>query len=96
MSEVKRVTDPTQGPPDGVEADVQCVVTVFDRTREKGKNKIKMSIKSLAVSPCHVTCAYSNGVIGFSLRDCDMMFSVRIDELYGILREAAEAARELN
>ena len=59
MSEVKRVTDPTQGPPDGVEADVQCVVTAFDRMREKGDNKngIIRSIKSQTVSPCHALTA---------------------------------------
>ena len=90
MAEIKR-TDPRQGPPDGVEADIQTVVTLFERIAQKeSQGEAQRTIKEQAVECCHVVCAYSEGVVGFSLRERDLMFSVRIDEIIEILKVAAD------
>jgi len=78
-----------QGPPDGVEADVKCVFTEF--TTYDGKK----TIAGQNQMPCHIICAYSEGTIGFSMREIDMMLTVRIDDLFEILKAAGQAAQEL-
>ena len=95
MNKIKRNNDLRNGSPDGVEADIECVVTEFERTKEKGSaNKgVERSIKSQTKLPCNIKCAYSDGVIGFSVRDMDMMLTVGIVELIEILKEASVASR---
>jgi hypothetical protein len=97
MSTIKRNTDPLKGPPDGVEVGVNCVVTQFDRVKEKGgsKKKSEKVIKAQAVMPGRVMCAYSEGTLGITIRQIDLMVTLRIDELYEILKAAADASREL-
>ena len=75
---IKRNTDPMKGPPDGVETDINCVVTQF--SGEGGEREIQSQI----VMPCHVGSAYSEGTIFFSLRDINLMLTVRLDELLEI------------
>ena len=90
QSDIKRVTDPKEGPPDGVSVVIQGVLTQFKQNDEG-----ECVITGQAVMPCHVFCAYSDGTIGFSMRDIELMITVRIDELYEILKAAGEAAQEL-
>ena len=93
MSEIKRNTDPLTGPPDGVEADIQTVVTLFDRAgQKKVKGATQRTIRKQTNASCHVLCSYSDGLIGFSVRDKDLMFSIRLDELFEILKAAADAS----
>jgi hypothetical protein len=92
MNKINRIADPLQGPPDGIEADIKCVVTKFKRPKKKDMQK---TIESQAVMDCGVLCAYSDGTIGFSMRDIDLMITVRVDELFEILKEASAAAQEL-
>jgi hypothetical protein len=96
MEKIKRVADVSEGPPDGVTAETQCVVTRFGHAKEKGsiKNGSKVAIKSQAVAQCNIACAYSEGTIAFSVREINQMYTIRIDELYEILKAAAEASRE--
>jgi hypothetical protein len=93
---IERVTDPKEGPPDGVTAEVQCVLTQFDRKPpEEGQEQGERIISGQATMPCHIFCAYSEGTIGFSIREIDLMLTVRLDELFEIFKEASEAAQEL-
>jgi len=93
MGRIKQVTDPKEGSLDGVTADIKCVITQFDKGKQKGKSDgtVQKVIKSQSVIPCHILCAYSNGTVGFSMRQLDLMLTVRLDELMEILRAAAEA-----
>lgn len=96
MSIIKRNTDPFKGPPDGVEANIKCAVTLFERAaQKKGKGKTQREIKSHNTLPCHVMCSYSDGQVGISIRSMDLMISLRIDELFEIMKAAAEASQEL-
>ena len=44
--------------------------------------------------PCRVLCAYSEGTVGFSMPDIDLMLTVRMDETFEILKASAEANQE--
>jgi hypothetical protein len=87
MNKINRNTDPMKGPPDGVEARVNCVVTQFSQ-----KTKV---IKEQDVMPCRMLCAYSDGTVSVSIRTIGLMVTLRIDELYEILKAGAEASHEL-
>jgi hypothetical protein len=89
---IKRVTDPSIGPLDGVEADVNCVLTSFDSHEDPMQRKIQ----SQTTMPCTILSAYSEGTISFSMREVGLMATIRIDELYAILVEAANVASELS
>ena len=94
MTGIKRNTDPLKGPPDGVEADIQTVLTRFIRAaQKKGEGKTQRTIKDQSAASCRVLCSYSEGTIGFSIRSKDLMLTLRIDELMAIVKEAAEASR---
>jgi hypothetical protein len=95
MNKIKRITDPLEGPPDGVMADVQCVLTQFETKEATESEETQRTMTGQGQTTCHVFCAYSDGTIGFSLRDIDLMISLRIDELYAILAVASQAANEL-
>jgi hypothetical protein len=91
MKQIKRNTDPLKGPPDGVEVGIKCAVTQFERTK-KGNESV---IKRQETMPVRILAAYSEGTIGISIRQIDLMVSLRIDELYEILKAAAAASQEL-
>lgn len=91
MGNIKRNTDPLKGPPDGVESEVKCVVVAFPTSKEKDDQ-----VFDSHVMPCKIMCAYSGGTIGFSMREMNIMFSVRMDELFEVLRSAAEASQEFH
>ena len=93
MSEIK-YTDATQGPPDGVEADIQCVITKFEPVRNVKQSGTGKKIKSQAAMSCHAMCSYENGVLSLSVRGLNLMVSVRLDEIYAILAAASQASAE--
>ena len=85
-------------PPDGIGAEVRCVVTKFINRKQKrgsGKNG-ERTIKSQTGMSCRLVCAYSEGVIGFSMRDIDLMLTLRIDDLFAVLKSAADANMEFS
>ena len=88
MASVRRITDPKAGPPDGVEADIKCAFTTFTRNEDPNKREIQ----SQTVMPCRVLCAYSEQTISLSIRDLDIMFTIRLDELFQIFEQAAAAS----
>ena len=96
MNEIKRNRDPIKGPPDGVEADVKCVITVFERKKRKGDSPIlvKRKVTAQSVEQVRVLCAYTEGTISFSMHSADTMLTLRVDELVEILKAAAEASRD--
>ena len=83
-NEVKRAG----GSPDGVITEVKAAVTRF----EVDANERQVGHQS--VLPCAISCAYSEGIISFLVRDADIMLSVRLDEVIAILQSAANTARE--
>jgi len=93
MSVVRRNTDPLKGPPDGVAADLQCVVTQFDRSKETGATQ--RAIAGQATMPCTVLCSYDNGTVGISIRELDLQLDLLVSDMMEVMRAAAEANREL-
>ena len=92
MNEIKRVIDPEKGPLDGVECEIQCVVTQFERIDENNKE-----ISAQNTLPCKMICSHSHGVASFSIYGgLDIMVSIRIDELVELLHAASNAAIEVN
>ena len=96
MNKIERNTDPLKGPPDGVMSEISCVITQFDRVdgndgTEKGFERV---ISGQATMPCNIVCSYSEGTVGFSVRDIDLMLHVRIDEMFEIFKAAAAASEE--
>ena len=85
MTKILRNTDPLNGPVDGVELDLTCAITQF------AKKDGQLVIAGQGTMPCNIKASYSNGTIGLSLREIDLMIHVRIDELMEVMKEAAEA-----
>jgi hypothetical protein len=85
---IKRNANPKAGPIDGVEAATNCVVTKFERVNKK------RNIKQQDVMPCRITCAFSQGVIGISVRLMDVMVSIPIDDITEVIKMAAESHTE--
>lgn len=87
MSEITRVNDPNMGPADGVELLAKCVVTKFT-VNKKGFT----GISSQEVADCKIKASFELGTVGISIPGKAKMVSVRIDELMGVLMEAAAVA----
>lgn len=87
MSEITRVNDPNVGPADGVELRAKCVVTKFT-VNKKGFT----GISSQEVADCKIKASFELGTVGISIPGKAKMVSVRIDELMGVLMEAAAVA----
>lgn len=90
MSEIMRVTDPNQGPLDGVSLDAKGVFTRFAKDDDG-----KRSIEDQKVHDVIIRASYEAGVASVTIRDLDVMVSVRIDELLGLLLAASTAAKEI-
>ena len=86
MTEIRRNTDLVNGPEDGVEVDVNCIVTKFEDVSQAEGNI------SQEQAQCHVVCSYSEGLIGFSVRSMNLMLTVRMDELMEVMVAAGKAA----
>ena len=98
MGIIRRNTDPMKGPPDGVAADLECVVTSFaSKKRKVAPNEYgdERTIKSQAHVPCTVYCSYEDGTIGVSIRGIDLQIDLLVEELMAIMQAGAEANREL-
>ena len=91
MNTIRRNTDPMKGPPDGVAADIQCVLTQY-APGETGDNR---TISGQATMPCTVYCAYSDGTVGVSIRGADIQIDLLVSELMAIMQAGAEANREI-
>jgi len=91
MRGIKRDPDFLKGSTDGVMALVQCNVAQFDRQAEKGRGrKRERVLKAQSNMPCRIKASYSEGTVGFSIREIDLLITVRLDELMEVLKEAAE------
>lgn len=89
---IERVTDPAEGPLDGVKLHTTCAVTRFTPAENPEERKIEEQSLQDGV----VLASYGTGTISISVRgDVDMMFSIRLDELFALVKMAADAALEL-
>ena len=73
---------------DGIIEEVKAAVTSFAVDVNEQK------IEHHNITPCIISCAYSEGVISFLARDMNLMLSLRLDEVISVLHKAANAARE--
>ena len=73
---------------DGIVEEVKAAVTSFAVDVNERK------IEHHDITPCVISCAYSEGIISFSARDMNFMLSLRLDEVMSVLQKAASAARE--
>ena len=94
---IRRNTDPMKGPADGVAADLNCVVTQYDKAKEKGSTKkgIERTVMGQATMPCTVFCSYSDGTLGVSIRGIDLQIDLLVEELMAVMQAGAEANQEL-
>lgn len=89
---IERVTDPEQGPLDGVKLHTSCAVTRF----APADNPEERKIAEQSLQDCAVLASYGTGTLSISVRgDVDMMFSIRLDELFALVKMAADAAIDL-
>lgn len=91
MSEIKRITDPKEGPLDGVSLEASCMTTSFSHC-EDPKQRV---IESQGVLPCVILASYNTGALSISVRELDLMLTIRLDELFAVVKVAADAAIEL-
>ncbi len=89
MAEIRRVTDPKMGPLDGVSLDTKGVFTRFS-TNENGERGIEDQYQHDVI----IRASYETGTASVTIRELDVMVTVRIDELMEILAAAASAASE--
>ena len=89
MNGIRRNTDPMNGPPDGVAADIQCAVTQFETKEDR------RAIKGQATMPCTVYCSYNDGTVGISIRGLDLQIDLLVEELMAIMQAGAEANQKL-
>lgn len=89
---IERVTNPAEGPLDGVRLHTACAVTRFTSTEELDKRKIAEQ----SLQDCSILASYETGTLSVSVRgDVNIMVSVRIDELFALMKMAADASIEL-
>lgn len=89
---IERVTNPEEGPLDGVRLHTDCAATRFAQDEESGERKIAEQ----SLQDCAILASYQEGTMSVSVRgDINMMFTVRIDELFALMKMAADASIEL-
>lgn len=89
MSKIRRVTDPKEGPLDGVVLNANCAVTRFT-TAEKPEER---KIAEQSLQECAILASYGDGTLSVSVRgDVNTMVTVRIDELFALMKMAADAS----
>lgn len=85
--EIRRVTDPAEGPLDGVECTIEAVRTTF-----AGMGRFK-SIRRQDKTQVSVKASCQLGIISISDQEKNQMLTLSISELAVILNEALRAAR---
>ena len=89
---IERVTDPAHGPLDGVELHTTCAVTRFT----PAENPEDRKIAEQSLQDCVVLASYGMETLSISVHgDADMMLTIRLDELFAVVKMAADAALEL-
>lgn len=89
---IERVSNPQEGPLDGVRLHTTCAVTRFTDAEKPEDRKIAEQ----SLQDCAILASYGEGTISVSVRgDVNMMVSVRIDELFALMKMSADAAIEL-
>lgn len=86
--DIKRVTDPKEGPLDGVELDTLGAYTKF---RGKGYNRKILRVEKTSFN---LKASVSNGTVSISDRDRNQMISVNLMELATLLNTALRVASE--
>ena len=90
MSEIKINKDHINGPPDGIVADINAVITVYETKKGEGRVATDQNIE-----PCSVLCSYLDGTISFLRPESDTMMTLRLDEVLTIIAQASETSLKI-
>lgn len=77
-------------PTDNIECDIRGIHTVFRNTKKDGRQIVAQNEVE-----CRVLGSYSDGLVGFSVREKKIMLTVRIDELMEVLMLMSDAHQKL-